>query len=78
MSHDEGASTDSTGSFVSCRARITAGKGSRTSPEKLNPNGEYYVNAHHIFAHIRNNASNSPLFDSAGKRTKDGIDNLIG
>jgi hypothetical protein len=37
MFHDEGASTDVTGSFVSSRALITAGKGSRTSPEKENP-----------------------------------------
>lgn len=37
MSQDDGASTDVTGSFVSCRAWMTAGNGSRTSPEKLNP-----------------------------------------
>lgn len=37
MSHDDGASTDVTGTFVSSRARITAGNGSRTSPEKLKP-----------------------------------------
>lgn len=36
---DEGASTAVTGSFVSSRAWITAGNGSRTSPEKLNPVG---------------------------------------
>lgn len=35
--HDEGASIDVTGSLVSSRALITAGKGSRTSPEKLKP-----------------------------------------
>lgn len=38
MSQDEGASTDVTGNLVSWRAWITAGNGSRTSPEKLNPN----------------------------------------
>ena len=38
MSQDDGASTDVTGSFVSWRAWMTAGNGSRTSPEKLNPN----------------------------------------
>lgn len=35
--HDEGASTDVTGREVSCSASMTAGKGSRTSPEKENP-----------------------------------------
>lgn len=34
---DDGASTDVTGSLVSSRAWITAGNGSLTSPEKLNP-----------------------------------------
>lgn len=37
MFHDEGASTAVTGIFVSSKARITAGKGSRTSPEKEKP-----------------------------------------
>ena len=37
ISHDEGASTDVTGIEVSCNALITAGKGSRISPEKENP-----------------------------------------
>jgi hypothetical protein len=37
MFQDEGASTDVTGNFVSSRALITAGKGSRTSPENENP-----------------------------------------
>jgi hypothetical protein len=37
MFQDEGASTDVTGMEVSWRALITAGKGSRTSPEKENP-----------------------------------------
>lgn len=34
---EDGASTEVTGSLVSSKARITAGKGSRTSPEKLKP-----------------------------------------
>jgi len=34
---DEGASTDVTGRWVSCSDVMTAGKGSRTSPEKENP-----------------------------------------
>lgn len=34
---DEGASTAVTGSFVSSMALMTAGNGSRTSPEKLKP-----------------------------------------
>lgn len=34
---EDGASTEVTGSLVSSIARITAGKGSRTSPEKLKP-----------------------------------------
>lgn len=34
---DDGASTDVTGRVVSCRALITAGNGSRTSPEKEKP-----------------------------------------
>jgi hypothetical protein len=37
MFHDEGASTDVTERCVSSRALITAGKGSRTSPEKEKP-----------------------------------------
>jgi hypothetical protein len=37
ISHDDGASTEVTGILVSSRARITPGKGSRTSPEKLKP-----------------------------------------
>lgn len=37
MFQDEGASTDVTGSLVVSNARITAGNGSRTSPEKLKP-----------------------------------------
>lgn len=40
MSQDDGASTDVTATFVSSKARITAGKGSRTSPEKLKPEEE--------------------------------------
>ncbi|KAH8712779.1 hypothetical protein HC256_005953 [Beauveria bassiana] len=37
ISHDEGASTDVTGLSDFWSACITAGNGSRTSPEKLNP-----------------------------------------
>ncbi len=37
MFQDDGASTEVTGMRVSSRARITAGKGSRTSPEKEKP-----------------------------------------
>jgi hypothetical protein len=37
MSHDEGASTDVTGTLASAMALMTAGNGSRTSPEKLKP-----------------------------------------
>ena len=37
ISHEDGASTEVTGILVSSRAWMTAGKGSRTSPEKLNP-----------------------------------------
>lgn len=37
ISHDDGASTAVTGSLVSSMARMTAGNGSRTSPEKLKP-----------------------------------------
>ena len=39
--HDEGASTDVTGSLVSSKLAMTAGKGSRTSPEKENPIHQY-------------------------------------
>lgn len=35
--HDDGASTEVTGSFVVSRDLITPGNGSLTSPEKLNP-----------------------------------------
>jgi hypothetical protein len=37
MFQDDGASTEVTGSLVSSSALMTAGKGSRTSPEKENP-----------------------------------------
>lgn len=37
MFQDDGASTEVTGSLVCSMALITAGKGSRTSPEKLKP-----------------------------------------
>lgn len=37
MFHDDGASTEVTGSCVCSIASMTAGNGSRTSPEKLNP-----------------------------------------
>lgn len=37
MLHDDGASTDSTGTLVVSIAIIGSLKGSRTSPEKLNP-----------------------------------------
>jgi hypothetical protein len=37
MFHDEGASTAVTGILVSSSALITAGKGSRISPEKEKP-----------------------------------------
>lgn len=37
MFQDEGASTEVTGTLVSSMACMTAGNGSRTSPEKLNP-----------------------------------------
>ena len=37
MFQDEGASTDVTGTEVSSRAEMMEGKGSRTSPEKENP-----------------------------------------
>jgi len=39
MFHDDGASTEVTGRLVFSKAWMTAGKGSRTSPEKLNPVG---------------------------------------
>jgi hypothetical protein len=41
---DEGASTDVTGIRDSSNARMTAGKGSRTSPEKENPG--YVIRRH--------------------------------
>ena len=37
MSQDDGASTEVTGKLVSLNALMTAGNGSLTSPEKLNP-----------------------------------------
>jgi len=38
MFHDDGASTAVMGMAVSSNAAMTEGKGSRTSPEKENPN----------------------------------------
>jgi hypothetical protein len=43
MSQDDGASTAVTGTLVSDMALMTAGNGSRTSPEKLKP-GSNQVN----------------------------------
>ena len=43
MLQDDGASTDVTGMDVSSRARMTAGKGSRTSPEKENPGDGFSI-----------------------------------
>ena len=37
MLHDDGASTESTGTLLSSIAMIGSLKGSRTSPEKLKP-----------------------------------------
>lgn len=37
MLHEEGASTDKTGTFVVSMAEMTLLNGSRTSPEKLKP-----------------------------------------
>ena len=37
ISHDDGASIEVTGTEVVSRAQMTAGNGSRTSPEKLKP-----------------------------------------
>lgn len=37
MFHEEGASTDVTGTEDDSRAEMIAGKGSRISPEKLKP-----------------------------------------
>lgn len=37
MFHDDGASTEVTGTLVVSSALMTAGNGSRTSPEKLKP-----------------------------------------
>jgi hypothetical protein len=45
--HDDGASTDVTGSLVSSRALITAGNGSRTSPVKEKPIGKCYTLSWH-------------------------------
>lgn len=50
MLHDDGASTDSTGTLVVSIAMIGSLKGSRTSPEKLKPeecefqDGDWSVN----------------------------------
>jgi hypothetical protein len=43
MFQDDGASTARTGIFVSRKAAITPGKGSRTSPEKLNPTTKFQL-----------------------------------
>lgn len=61
MFHEDGASTEVTGIFVSSRALMTAGNGSRTSPEKLKP-GRHQWGC--------NRYTNSP-------RTEDGINNMI-
>lgn len=64
MFQDDGASTEVTGTLASSMARITAGNGSRTSPEKLKPAIDKYTVAvpHTILR----------------RRTKNGIDDVVG
>ena len=67
MFHDEGASTDVTGILVSCRASITPGKGSRTSPEKLKP--ELTINDEILLEHGK---------EKMTIRTENGVHDMIG
>lgn len=61
---DDGASTEVIGSLVSSIVLMTAGKGSRTSPEKLNPTiDEYATTAHN---------------KGQGQPTEHGIDDVVG
>lgn len=62
--HDEGASTEVTGTVVSDMAWITAGNGSRTSPEKLKPGRDGQSR------HRKAQCDNIP--------TKDGVNNMVG
>jgi len=66
MSQDEGASTEVTGSLVSSMALITAGNGSRTSPEKLNP---AEVHSQRTRQHQRKDDGSPP--------TEDGIKDMV-
>lgn len=66
ISQDDGASTEVTGTLASAMAWMTAGNGSRTSPEKLKPT----PNSVAIPGRRQRRAGKT--------RTEDGIDNMIG
>lgn len=58
MLHEEGASTDSTGTLVFSIAVITSLKGSRTSPEKLNPVQDELQPGDNLFRSLTKNCVN--------------------
>ena len=70
MSHDEGASTEVTGTLVSSKARITPGNGSRTSPEKLKP--VHHKSAMYNYQDSRGLRSDERMF------TENRINHMIG
>jgi len=70
--HDEGASTDVTGTVVSSRALMTAGKGSRTSPEKEKPLGD--VKKGEWNQGDRKGTGNGDWKD---RRTEDGVNDVV-
>ena len=69
MFHDDGASTDVTGRSVSSRARMTAGNGSLTSPEKLNPERE-------VSSHLTRGKDKEKVH-KRGLQTEDGVYDVI-
>ena len=77
MFQDDGASTDVTGSLVSSMALITAGNGSRTSPEKLKPASDEYIAAGMQHGHLNQPKTASTMWSvdlaAPGKSSVKGI-----
>ncbi len=81
MFQDDGASTEVTGTFVSSNALMTAGNGSRTSPEKLKPDPlpkpcrQQSNSASFKFRNVSSISSEREARNS--RRTKNSINNMI-
>ena len=77
MFHEEGASTERTGTAESRSAAITAGKGSRMGPEKEKPERLRSGSYSHDTKYIRFVAIGNMAADSIVNPTKDSINDII-